>query len=134
MRPSSVIALVMLLALPAIAQKVVILEIDGDPQGKLRAQIEASVRSAAVVELIPLKTFKDAAAKKKLKGAAAMTPVGVTRASKLIKLDAAVGGEVLVTDDVRTVTNDQFGFGEVRELALKGLSDPYPAAPLDWSN
>ncbi len=47
---------------------------------------------------------------------------------------AAVGGEVLVTDDVRTVTQDQFGFGEVRKLALKGLSDPYPAAPLDWSN
>ena len=47
---------------------------------------------------------------------------------------AAVGGEVLVTDDVRTVTQDQFGFGAVRELALKGLSDSYPAAPLDWSN
>ena len=47
---------------------------------------------------------------------------------------AAVGGEVLVTDDVRTVTKDQFGFGEVRELALKGLSGSYPAAPLDWSN
>ena len=94
MRPSSVIALLTLLAMPAFAQKVVILEIDGDPQGKLRAQIEAAVRSAAVVELIPLKSFKDAAARKKLKGAAAMTPVGVTRAAKLIKLDAAVGGEV----------------------------------------
>ena len=94
MRLSSVLALVVLLALPAFAQKVVILEIDGDPQGKLRSQIEGAVRSAAVVELIPLKTFKDAAAKKKLKGAAAMTPVGVARASKLIKLDAAVGGEV----------------------------------------
>ncbi len=94
MRPSSVLALVVLLAAPAFAQKVVILELDGDPQGKLRSQIEAAVRSAAVVELIPLKAFKDAAAKKKLKGAAAMTPVGVTRASKLIPLDAAVGGEV----------------------------------------
>src|SRR3990167_6410325 len=94
MRPSSVLALVVLLAAPAFAQKVVILEIDGDPQGKLRSQIEGAVRSAAVVELVPLKTFKDAAARKKLRGAAAMTPVGVARASKLIQLDAAVGGEV----------------------------------------
>ncbi len=47
---------------------------------------------------------------------------------------AAVGDEVLVTDEVRTVTKAQFEFGEVRELSLKGLSDSYPAAPLDWSN
>ncbi len=47
---------------------------------------------------------------------------------------AAVGGEVLVTDDVRHATSGRFAFGEVRELALKGLSDPYPAAPLHWSN
>ena len=40
----------------------------------------------------------------------------------------------LVTDDVRTVTKAEFEFGEVRELSLKGLSDSYPAAPLDWSN
>lgn len=95
MRPSSVFALVVLLATSAFAQKVVILEIDGDPQGKLRSQIEAAVRSAAVVELVSIKAFKDAAAKKKLKGAAAMTPVGVARAAKLVPLDAAVGGEVI---------------------------------------
>lgn len=94
MRSPSVLALVLFLATPAVAQKVVILEVDGDPSGKLRNQIEAAVRSAAVVELIPLKAFRDAAAKKKMKGAAAMTPVGVARASKLLKLDAAVGGEV----------------------------------------
>ena len=81
MRLPSVLALVVLLATPGFAQKVVILELDGDPQGKLRAQIEAAVKAAAVVDLIPLKNFKDAAAKKKLKGAAAMTPVGVARAS-----------------------------------------------------
>ncbi len=94
MRLSSVLALVVLLATPVFAQKVVILELDGDPQGKLRAQIEAALKTAAVVELVPLKTFKDAAARKKLKGPAAMTPVGVARAAKLMKLDAAVGGEV----------------------------------------
>ncbi|MFZ5445753.1 MAG: hypothetical protein ACOZQL_37515 [Myxococcota bacterium] len=85
---------VCLASVPALAQRVVILELDGDTQGKLRAQIEAAVKSAGVVEVVPLKTFKDAAAKKKLKGAAAMTPVGVARASRVVKLDAAVGGEV----------------------------------------
>lgn len=94
MRPSSVFALAVVLATQAFAQKVVILELDGDPQGKLRSQIEAAVKSAGVVELISLKAFKDAAAKRKLKGAAAMTPVGVARASRSLKLDAAVGGEV----------------------------------------
>jgi hypothetical protein len=40
---------------------------------------------------------------------------------------------VLVTNDVRTAAGDQFVFGAVRELSLKGLSDSYRAAPLDWS-
>jgi hypothetical protein len=94
MRFLPVFALVLLFALPAAAQKVVVLEIDGDAQGKLRAQIESALKAAGTVELVSLKSFKDAAAKKKLKGAAAMTPVGVARASKIIRLDAAVGGEV----------------------------------------
>lgn len=94
MRPSSVLALVVLLATPAFAQKVVILEVDGDPQGRLRSQIEAAVKLAAVVEVVPLKAFKEAAAKKRLKGAAAMSPVAVGRVSRLLRLDAAVGGQV----------------------------------------
>jgi hypothetical protein len=94
MRLSSVLALVALLATPAFAQKVVVLELDGDPQGKLRTQIEGALKNAGVVELVSIKAYKDAAAKKKMKGAAAMTPVGVARASKLVPLDAAVGGEV----------------------------------------
>ncbi|MBL8916711.1 MAG: hypothetical protein JNM17_38775 [Archangium sp.] len=86
--------LLILASTTAAAQKVVVLELDGDPQGKLRAQIEQALKEAAVVEIVPLKAFKEAAAKKKLKGAGAMTAVGVKRASKLIRLDAAVGGEV----------------------------------------
>lgn len=86
--------LLALLALPAFAQKVVVLELDGDPKGKLRAQVEEAVRQSGTVELISLKDYKAAAAKKKMTGAAAMTPVGVARAAKVLKLDAAVGGEV----------------------------------------
>ncbi len=94
MRHLSVFALVALVSVPALAQRVVILEIDGDPKDKLRAQIEAAVRDAGTVTLVGLREYKDAAAKKKMKGAAAMTPVGVSRAAKALKLDAAVGGEI----------------------------------------
>jgi hypothetical protein len=94
MRLPALFALSLLCSTAAYAQKVVVLELDGDPQNKLRTQIENAVKLAGVVELVPLKAYKDAATKKKLKGAAAMTPVGVARVSRLIPLDAAVGGEV----------------------------------------
>jgi len=47
---------------------------------------------------------------------------------------SAGGGEVLVTDEVRRAAGTRYAFGAVRELTLKGLSDPYPAAPLAWSS
>lgn len=108
-----------LLASPVFAQKVVILELDGDSQGKLRVQIEAGLKSAGVVELIPLKAFKDAAAKKRLKGGAAMTPVGVARASTILPLDVGVGGEVTATT-FKVVFYDRSGeqLG-TKELAVK---------------
>lgn len=94
MRHLSVVALVALVSLPALAQKVVILDIDGDSRDRLRAQIERAVKDAGTVQLISLSEYKAAAAKKKMKGAAAMTPAGVARAAKVLKLDAAVGGEI----------------------------------------
>ncbi len=94
MRLSALLALTLLSSTAARAQKVVVLELDGDAQNKLRTQIENAVKLAGVVELVPLKAYKDAAAKRKLKGPAAMTPVGVARVARLLPLDAAVGGEV----------------------------------------
>ena len=38
-----------------------------------------------------------------------------------------------MTDEVRKAVGEQFTFGDVRDLTLKGLSTTYPAAPLDWS-
>jgi hypothetical protein len=77
----------------AMAQKVVILEIDRDP-GKLRAQIEKAVGDANIVEVIALSQFKEAAAKKKLKGLSVMTPAAVAKVSTILPLDAAVSGEI----------------------------------------
>jgi hypothetical protein len=83
-----------LVASSAWAQKVVVLELDGDMNNRLHAQIEGAIRKAGAVELVSLEKYKENAAKKRLNGGAAMTPVGVTRTAKLMKLDAAVAGEV----------------------------------------
>lgn len=94
MRHLSVVALVALVSFPALAQKVVVLEIDGDDKGRLRTQIEKAIKEAGTVSLVPLSEYKAAASKRKMKGAAAMTPVGVARASRGVKFDAAVGGDI----------------------------------------
>ncbi|MEW5737781.1 MAG: hypothetical protein AB1938_02585 [Myxococcota bacterium] len=93
----SLVLLALLLAAPAWAQKIVVLEIDGDSNGKLRSQIEDALKAANVVTLVSLSAYKKAAASQKLKGAAAMTPAGVARTSRAVRFDAAVGGEVDAT-------------------------------------
>jgi hypothetical protein len=119
--------LTMALAAPALAQKVVVLEIDGDSSGKLRSQVEAALERAGVVQLMSLSAYKEVAAKKKMKGAAAMTPAGVMRVGKSTGLHAAVGGEVS-DGKYKVLIYDRFG-GELwaKSLALKKgrLSDDF---------
>ena len=67
MRHLSVVALIALVSFPALAQKVVVLEIDGDDKGRLRTQIEKAVKEAGTVSLVPLAEYKAAAAKRKMK-------------------------------------------------------------------
>lgn len=94
LRPGLIFVSLVLASSAALAQRVVILEIEGDKGGKLRNQVEAALKKADTVEVVSLDKFKAAAAKKKLKGAAAMTPAGVSRVARGLKVDAAVGGEV----------------------------------------
>ncbi|MBL8953618.1 MAG: hypothetical protein JNK82_22775 [Myxococcaceae bacterium] len=101
MRPCISFALVLLVASPALAQRVVILEIEGDKGGKLRSQVESALKKADTVEVVPLDKYKAAAAKKKLKGQAAMTPAGLSRVAKALKIDAGVGGEIGKKFDVQ---------------------------------
>jgi hypothetical protein len=109
-----------LLASPAMAQKlrVVVLEIDGDQNNKLRKQIEAALIKADAVEVVSLDEFREVAAKKKLNGAAAMTVIGIKRVGKQLKLDAAVSGEV--GDKYKVLIYDRVG-AELwtKELAVK---------------
>lgn len=117
-----------LAASPAVAQKyrVVVLEIDGDQNNKLRNQIEATLRKADAVDVVELDEFRAAAAKKKLNGAAAMTIIGIKRVGKQLKLDAAVTGEI--GDKFKVLIYDRLG-GDLwtKELAIKKglLSDDF---------
>ncbi len=76
------------------AQKVVVFELGGDRKERLRIQVEDALRNANVVQLVSLKKFKEAAAKKKLKGSKAMTAAALKKLAKSFGLDAAVEGEV----------------------------------------
>ncbi len=106
------------LASPAFAQKyrVVVLEIDGDQNNKLRNQIEAALVKADSVEIVSLDEFRAAAAKKKLNGAAAMTVIGIKRVGKQLHIDAAVSGEV--ADKYKVLIYDRQG----EELWKKDLA------------
>ncbi|MFT3837665.1 MAG: hypothetical protein QM723_11785 [Myxococcaceae bacterium] len=76
------------------AQKVVILEIEGDKNGKLRDQVQTAVEDAGQVTLLSIEKWRAAASKKKLSGAKGMTPAAVTKLAKKLGVSAAVGGSV----------------------------------------
>ncbi len=99
----------------AYAQKVVVLELDGDRKNRLRAQIERALIASKVVELVSIKKYKEAAKKKKVKPAQMMTPAGVAKVARTLGLDAAVEGAVADTFFVRIL--DPSG----RELWKKDL-------------
>ncbi|MBL8934504.1 MAG: hypothetical protein JNM69_08115, partial [Archangium sp.] len=122
------LSLAVVLSSPALAQKyrVVVLEIDGDQNNKLRNQIEATLLKADTVEVVALDEFRAAAAKKKLNGAAAMTVIGIKRVGKQLKIDAAVTGEV--GDKYKVLIYDRVGNDLwTKELAVKKglLSDDF---------
>jgi len=74
------------------AQRVVVLEFRNDKAGKVRTQIERALRSSHSVDILSLRQYKAAAAKKSFKGARAMTPAAVAKTAKAAGLSAAVGG------------------------------------------
>ncbi|MBX7116717.1 MAG: hypothetical protein K1X64_20495 [Myxococcaceae bacterium] len=115
-----------LLSATASAQKVVILEFDGDSSHKLRRQVEGAVKKAGDVDIVAIAKYKEAAAKKKLKGGEAMTPAAVARVAKELGIDAAVEGAVGSSFAVRILD----GSGQElwsKELAIKKglLSDDF---------
>lgn len=88
------LGLLLLLAAPAFAQRLVVLELDGDADGSVRAQVESAVERAQPGAVVPLASFRRAAASRRLKGPAAFTGAAVARVSWRLRLDAAVGGRI----------------------------------------
>jgi hypothetical protein len=88
------LVLLCLLSAPAFAQRVVILEFEGDRGNKLRSQVEIALKRANTVDLVPIAKWKDLASKKKLKGPHAMTPAAVAKVSRAAGVDAAVEGAI----------------------------------------
>lgn len=76
------------------AQQVVVLELQNDKSGKLRRQVEKVLQESGSLTVVSQRDYKAAAAKKKLKGARAMTPRAVALTAKALGLDGAVGGSV----------------------------------------
>ncbi len=78
----------------ASAQQVVVLEFQNDKSAKLRRQVEKALQESGSLTVLSLRDYKAAAAKKKLKGARAMTARAVALTAKALGLDGAVGGSV----------------------------------------
>ncbi|MHB8873430.1 MAG: hypothetical protein ACYC8T_07055 [Myxococcaceae bacterium] len=111
--------LALLLALPAFAQKVVVLDFEGDRREKLRSQVEGALKKAEVVDVLPLARYKEAAARRKLKGASAMTPAAVGKLARGLGLDAAVEGALGDTFFVRILDSSGQELWS-KDLPLKG--------------
>lgn len=86
--------LVLLAADLAQAQRVVVLDIDDDRGGRLRGQVEAALKKAKEVEVVSLSAFREAAAKKKLKGAAAVSAEALPKVAPQLRVAAGVSGKV----------------------------------------
>ena len=88
-----VLSLVLLLGAEAAhARRVVVLEFRHDKGNKLRAQVERALKRSGSVQVLDVRKYKIAAAKKKLKGVRAMSPAAVAAVSRSLGLNAAVAG------------------------------------------
>src|ERR1700694_1241545 len=79
---------------PAGAQRVVVLEVKGDPKGKMRDQIERANKKSKKAQVVQVRTYRLAAAKQKLTGARAITPAAVAKVSRRLALGAALSASV----------------------------------------
>lgn len=89
------------------ARNVVILDFAEDRKGALRAQIEDAVSEAGKVTVVPVSRFKDAAGRKRFKGAKVTSPEAVAAVARSLELSAAVTG--IVGEKISVVILDPDG-------------------------
>ncbi len=76
------------------APRVAVLELEGDRGGRLRGQLEDALAAAGKVELVSQKRYRDAAARKGLRGKAGLDPASIPTVAPALSLSAVVTGEV----------------------------------------
>ncbi len=76
------------------AQRIVVIEIDGDKNGVMRAAIENAVRKTNKVRVVPYKEYKAAAAKRKLSVLQAASGPGIEQIALSVAFDIAITGFV----------------------------------------
>ncbi len=119
-------AAILLCSSLASAQRVVVLEFAGDKQDKLRAQIERQLRRSGL-QIVSLRQYKAAAAKRKLKRAKARTPAAVGELARILRLDAAVMGEAGKSLTVRVIDSSGQQLSSSRFSLRRGLLVPSQA-------
>jgi hypothetical protein len=89
------LALILLaLSAPAHAQRVVVLELDGDPGDKVRTQVIDALISAGKVALVPVRDFRQAALRKGFSAARRDPREAIRAVAKPLGLAAVVDGSV----------------------------------------
>lgn len=105
-----------------VARKVVVLDFEGDRKGRVRTQVESALRKVRAVQVVPLKQFTAAAAKERLRGAAAREPGALPVVAPRLALNAGVTGTVGASSVQVRVLDERGREVFSRELPLqKGL-------------
>ena len=121
------LAAALLLSSSAHAQRVAVLDLDGDKKDQLRQQVEKAVEAGGELKRVSLKEYQSAAAGKGLKGAKAASPAGVAQVARGLKLSAVLTGTVGGSGFAATILDPAGEPRWTRELPLKGgrLSDDH---------
>ena len=85
---------VLLTAQAALAARVAVSALEGDPKGKLRAQVTAAVRKTRKAQVLPPNDWAQVAKKQGLSGPAAVTPGAVKLLAPKLRVDAVLTGSV----------------------------------------
>ncbi|MET0405401.1 MAG: hypothetical protein ABW123_23495 [Cystobacter sp.] len=125
-----VLAAVLLSSQAALAARVAVSPLEGDPKGKLRAQVSAALRKARKVELAPPTAWAQAAGRPARKGAAAVTPEDVKRLAPRLRVEAVLTGSVARDFEARLVDRDGQVVWSERYPLKRGLLSPKDAARL----
>ncbi|WP_204491421.1 hypothetical protein [Archangium primigenium] len=97
---------VLLTAQVALAARLAVSALEGDPKGKLRAQVTAALRKTRKAQVLPPTAWTQAAAKQGLTGPAAVGPSALKLLAPRLKVDAVLTGSVGATFNARLLDRE----------------------------